>query len=206
MCKKTKKHKIPTETRGSSTGSDLNHESQNHENFFDRLRLMREKLEYSQKKLGELVGVSSNTIQSWEKDTYPKGNDLALLSKILNCSIDWLLRGDTSTANDSNISEPPTQHDSVIELEHSNLIKRFKNKAFAKDLSEYLIDLESINEEAFREVGSYIRGLVQGLKLAGEPGGGPDRRKHQRRQQNDSEKAPDGVDRRSGNDRRQTGT
>ncbi len=84
---------IPTKEDDSGTGSDTQSNSRNQDNFFSRLKDRREDLKITQKDLGKLVGVSTNTIQSWEKDTHPKGADLIKLSDVLSCSIDWLLRG-----------------------------------------------------------------------------------------------------------------
>lgn len=137
-------------------------------------------------------------------------------NSLTGCSIDWLKNGDSHTEGGANnnlesstqstVCEPDANHGNAIEIEHSKIIKHFKDKALAKEINKDLIDLEAINPEAFKEVGSYIKGMVKGLKLATERGVRSDRRKQERRQQDARQKIPNGVDRRSGNDRRRTGT
>jgi transcriptional regulator with XRE-family HTH domain len=127
---------VPIEMTGSDFSSDLEKESRNHENFFARLKLRRENLGYSQKNLAEMVGVSSNTIQSWEKNTHPKGNDLVLLAKYLNCSIDWLLKG-FEHRSDSKNEIPPTQPGQKSKLQTGllrTIIRAIENELHQRDL------------------------------------------------------------------------
>lgn len=116
-----------------------------------------------------------------------------------NIDLNWLVTGQ-GTAPDKRYNKD--DYAVVIEREHSNLIKQFQDKALAKAINKDLIRLESLNEEAFREVGSYIKGLIQGLQLASKQEMHTNRRIKDRRQQIDDENIPDGVDRRCGIDRR----
>jgi len=61
--------------------------------FGNRLKNEREKLGMRQVDLGKKLGVSTNTIQSWESDTIPKGTHLLILSRMFGVSIEWLLTG-----------------------------------------------------------------------------------------------------------------
>lgn len=197
---------VPSKNNGSHLGSDSQIKSENLE-FGVRLKGRRQKYNLSQLELATKIGASKNTIQRYESGELPKGNYLIAIADVLECSIDWLLRGDDykDEYNKNSTIESKPRHINVIGIEHSDLIKCFKDKDFAKEINQDLLDLERIDPDAFKKVGGYIKGVVDGLKLASGRGVRPDRRKHQRRQ-NDSGKAPDGVDRRSGNDRRQTGT
>ncbi|HFU0230391.1 helix-turn-helix domain-containing protein [Vibrio alginolyticus] len=61
----------------------------------DRIRLNRKRLEITQRKLAERVGVSHVTISQWEKgETSPKGANLLHLANALNVSIGYLLDDD----------------------------------------------------------------------------------------------------------------
>lgn len=56
---------------------------------------LRKKLQLSQEKLGELVGVTRQTISNWElNETVPDAKQLISLSKILQVSIDALVDND----------------------------------------------------------------------------------------------------------------
>ncbi len=56
---------------------------------------LRKKLQISQEKLGELVGVTRQTISNWELgETIPDAKQLLMLSKVLQTSIDVLVDND----------------------------------------------------------------------------------------------------------------
>lgn len=130
------------------------------------------------------------------------------------CSIDWLFKGDQDTSLKEHFEVRKSRNNynpsNVIEIEHSDIIQQFKDKALAKDINKDLLDLERVDPEAFKKVGSYIKGMVEGIKMVAERGGyydsehrNSERRNSERRQEYDRDKIPGGVDRRSGSDRRQ---
>jgi transcriptional regulator with XRE-family HTH domain len=131
------------------------------ENFFFRLKKLRETRGWSQKDLGEEMGVSSNTIQSWEKDTYPKGDALIRLSELLKCSIDWLLTGKGGVYDD--LPDQPGSTN-VIELQHMALIKGFSDKQTGLSINKNLIKLEKLDTKSFYQLEGYIRGTVDSLQ------------------------------------------
>lgn len=58
----------------------------------DRIREQRKKTNFTQDSLGKLLGVSQQTIGSWESGrTSPDKESLKLLADVFNCSVDWLL-------------------------------------------------------------------------------------------------------------------
>ena len=130
--------------------------------FFSRLKILRDGFGFTQKEVGNKLNVSTNTVQSWEKDTYPKGDALIILSEMFKCSIDWLLIGEGEVGRQQ-LSCDVT--DSVI-LQHIELIKQFQDRETAKIANMDLLDIERVNRVAFREVVSYIKGVSAGLKLA----------------------------------------
>lgn len=83
---------VPTKNRGSDLSSDLNKESRNLE-FGERLKERRQKYGFSQLELAQKIGANKNTIQRYESGELPKGNFIIAIAEVLECSIDWLLRG-----------------------------------------------------------------------------------------------------------------
>ncbi len=65
-------------------------------NFGLRVKFQRNEVELGQIQLAKKVGVSKTTIQNYESGIIPKGKYLAKLSRVLECSIDWLLIGEES--------------------------------------------------------------------------------------------------------------
>ncbi|ENM5739379.1 helix-turn-helix transcriptional regulator [Vibrio mimicus] len=56
-----------------------------------RLKRKREDKRLSQRALGKLIGVSATAISQWERgETTPKGKHLLNLSKVLECTPEWL--------------------------------------------------------------------------------------------------------------------
>ena len=65
------------------------------ETMGDRIKQKREKLNLSQEALGkELGNVTHASISKWENNqSQPQASNLVQLSKIFNCSIEWLILG-----------------------------------------------------------------------------------------------------------------
>lgn len=62
--------------------------------FGNRLKEMRLKRRLTQVQLAGLIGVQRASISQWENDdTQPKGRNLTVLCKRLNCDINWLQTG-----------------------------------------------------------------------------------------------------------------
>lgn len=64
--------------------------------YTKRLMERRKMLRLSQKELAKIVGVSVNTIQSYETGNLPRGEHFLALAKALGCSLDWLSGLDAS--------------------------------------------------------------------------------------------------------------
>ncbi|AMA72738.1 hypothetical protein ACH33_07650 [Aneurinibacillus sp. XH2] len=78
-----------------------------------RIKEQRQKLKWTQKELAEKVNVSSQVISNWERGyTTPNSDDVALLSKALDISSDYLL-------GHSNDPSPKKQVDTVNRAFHS---------------------------------------------------------------------------------------
>ena len=67
-----------------------------------RIRKLRASHDMSQDDLAARVYVSCQTISSWENDkTYPDVQSLLLLSEIFDVSVDFLIKGDVETMNET---------------------------------------------------------------------------------------------------------
>lgn len=162
------------------------------QNFFVRLKNARETAGISQKELGRLVGVSSNTVQSWEKDTYPKSDAIVALSNILGCSIDWLLKGECSqsqlpvTTEDACVSEPKAEYAANEKTihHHFEIVRSFSDAELAKVANMELLSIERADPAAFREVVAYIKGISNGIRMSSQRiYSAPDRRVDERRKE-----------------------
>ena len=86
------------------------------------LKTIRERKEFSQVKLGHLVGVSTSTIESYEQGTRTPSLPVAYrLSEVLGCSIDYLVGRNNELSKYFSLSE--SDKELVI-----NLINELYNK------------------------------------------------------------------------------
>jgi len=110
------------------------------------------------KDVAELFGISAPDFSRRKK----QGTLLPLIVEWginNNVNLDWLLAGKEL--------EPPEKLPStpnIIELEHSDLIKDFKDKRFAKEINVDLLEIERIDPAKFRETGFYVKGVASTLK------------------------------------------
>ena len=59
----------------------------------EKLAMYRKQNNYTQEQLAELLGVSRQAISKWESNTaYPETEKLIKLSKLYECSLDYLLK------------------------------------------------------------------------------------------------------------------
>ena len=71
----------------------------------EKITKQRKELNYTQEQLADILEVSRQTISKWESNiAYPETNKLIQLSKIFNCSVDYLLKEELTTANNSQTS------------------------------------------------------------------------------------------------------
>jgi phage repressor protein C with HTH and peptisase S24 domain len=73
------------------------------DNFPERLKARRKALQLTQIQLAKATEISSKTIQKYEYGDTPKGPNLLRLSRVLDCSIDWLLLGFGSGSESSEL-------------------------------------------------------------------------------------------------------
>ena len=63
----------------------------------EKIAKLRKEYNYTQESLGDELGVTRQAVSKWESDnTFPETEKLILLSKLFNCSIDYLLSNNTT--------------------------------------------------------------------------------------------------------------
>ena len=160
---------------GSDLGSDLNIKGRN-QKFGKRLQEKRLLKGLTQKELASVIAVNKNSIQRWESGEMPSGNALIALSELFGCTLDWLLKGRAAytvlplgaqISDEKNIPCPsqPKAQNNVIESKHADVVRRFVDKSYAMDLNLSLVELERMSPEAYKKVGVYIKGVVDGVRM-----------------------------------------
>ncbi|WP_419663202.1 uncharacterized protein Dvar_36160 [Desulfosarcina variabilis str. Montpellier] len=133
------------------------------------------------------AGITDQSFRMYLKGSMPSAPALLKIALAGGVSADWLLSGKSPT-QDLSI-------ENVVDVEHVEIIKTFKNKTLAKELNKILKKIEDIDGDHLREIKGMLRSELAQLQLKSEF----DRRKGERRK---TDGAFDGDEKRSGNDRR----
>lgn len=100
-----------------------------------RIKERRKELRLTQLDIKEKTGISSGNMSDIERgNRLPAANTLLQLSEVLQCSIDYLLRGKSSISENSTTS-PPTD----LSPQEQDMLKLFRN--ISKDDQEELLML-----------------------------------------------------------------
>ena len=72
----------------------------------EKIQTLRKSKNYTQEELAEIMGVSRQSISKWESDvSFPETEKLITLSKIFNCTIDYLLNNENQKTISNEINE-----------------------------------------------------------------------------------------------------
>ena len=118
-----------------------------------------------------------------------------------NVDLNWLFTGEGSPIS-GQVSDTETLGGQTT-ADHICIVKNFKNKEEAMQISKILREIESIDERQFFRILGRLEIELEKIRNEAIPDDNyPDRRKGQRRIRKDPESIPGGKDRRSGRDRR----
>lgn len=71
----------------------------------EKLALLRERKGITQERLSEILGISRQSVSKWENDiSFPETDKLIKLSKLFECSIDFLLNEDSQGNEENSIN------------------------------------------------------------------------------------------------------
>ncbi|MHA8104793.1 helix-turn-helix domain-containing protein [Aquirufa nivalisilvae] len=99
--------------------------------FGDRLRVKLAEQKISGSKLAAKLGTNRSSISTWILNkAKPRADDLVILAQELNTSIDWLLRGNTTTIENG----PNGDQVSISKQEYIDYLK-FKNEQLKEENS-----------------------------------------------------------------------
>ena len=86
-------------------------------NLGEKILKLRKKISISQEQLGEQVGVTRQTISNWELgETSPNPEQLKLLSKALNVSIDELLENDIKSIIEDKVNKTENNSNKILKV------------------------------------------------------------------------------------------
>ena len=186
------------------------------DNFLERLnRLISDISNGNVTDFAKKTDIKQATLFNYTKGRMPNAESLYNICNNLGVSIDWLLTGkgnpylSTSGNGATKNKETTTSSKSSSKISKNTLVEiidLFKDKNYAKELNACLVELERIKPDAYKEVGSFIKGVLEGVRIMSPKVQrylGYDRRNDNRRKQNISGDHSGENDRRSGMGRRE---
>jgi len=117
------------------------------------------------------AGITPSTFQNYLNGRMPSSESLINICETYGVSATWILTGRGLKYIDV-ITEDSVEFSNLIEIQHCNLIKEFKDKERAKNINSNLISIEKLNPSALKELDIYIKGVANGLKIADNSTGG----------------------------------
>ncbi len=84
--------------------------------FGQKLSKLRKENNYTQEQLADILGVSRQSVSKWESDSaYPETDKLISLSRLFDCSVDYLLKDECNDKNSQeNEAKSISNHQKII--------------------------------------------------------------------------------------------
>ena len=127
------------------------------ETIGNRIKQKRRMLKLTQKDVARFAGLSASAVTEWELDmTQPSGESLVHLSKVLECSAEWIMTG----KGDNELDKDPEIKGTILNKEHIELITLYDSlprdeaKRFLREMKVKKAHYDAIFEEMLQ-----IKGL-----------------------------------------------
>lgn len=123
--------------------------------FGEKLSRLRKESNYTQEELAELLGVSRQSVSKWESDiAYPETGKLRRMSKLFDCSLDYLLNDNAEEKNGADHEK------TFFETLQSTLKKQFKERKSEKTVLGMPLYHIGRNAHGFIAIGIRARGVI----------------------------------------------
>lgn len=170
----------------------------------DRLNYILDKLGLGPRAFADKLQIPVDKIKSIKYGKVRISAEIAILiEQVFGFDFKWIMTGLGNPDSARDISERP-KTSNVYEFQHMELIREFKNKPLALNITQSLIELENLDSESFKRVEAYLKGTVDAIKEVTERKSdfSSGRRQKQRRLDKNSNMVPKHLDRRNNQDRR----
>lgn len=173
----------------------------------ERLNYILDKLDLGPRAFADKLQIPVDKIKSIKYGKVRISAEIAILiEQVFGFDFKWIMTGlgNPNSANDR--SERPKTSD-IYEFKHMELIREFKNKQLALNITHSLIELENLDSESFKRVEAYLKGTVDAIREVAERTSriSSGRRQKERRLDENSNMVPKHLDRRNNQDRRKPG-
>jgi hypothetical protein len=173
----------------------------------ERLNYILEKLSLGPRAFAEKLQIPVDKIKSIKYGKVRISAEIAILiEQLFGFDFKWIMTGIGNPNSAKDRSDRPKTSD-VCEFQHMELIKEFKDKQLALNITHSLIELENLDSESFKRVEAYLKGTVDAIRevTKRESQFSTGRRQKERRLVKNSNMVPKHLDRRNNQDRRRPG-
>lgn len=139
--------------------------------FFDVID--RAKKEFSlktDKALSNALGMSPTAFHNRKNTFNLPFLEFIKFANARNVNLNWLFDGNGPVYNndkpDTEGHYSKSKKEEIIVVEHSDLVKEFKDKPRAIKMNQNLLRIEKKNRQAFRDVDNYLEGIANGLEYS----------------------------------------
>jgi hypothetical protein len=170
--------------------------------FASRLRCIIGKSGDTKKVFAERCGTSEKQLYIYLKGASEPGMKFFrnMKEQYSKFNIEWLISGEGEPILKESPKDVPQGN--VIDSKHADVIKRFIDKPYARELNMNLVELERLCPDGYLKVGTFVKGMLEGVQsMAAEPTPSYG----ERRKKEAPDQIPPGGDRRQGPDRRKAG-
>ena len=122
------------------------------------------------KAFADVIGITQGALSGLESGkSKPSSDTLASIVKHTNINPVWLLLGEGEMyaviehADVVNGDSVPLSN--VVELQHIDVVKQFKDKPTAKRMNENLVDIERLSPNVFKKVDKYLEDTAETVRL-----------------------------------------
>lgn len=173
----------------------------------ERITYILNKLSLGPRAFADKLQISVDKIKSIKYGKVRISAEIAILiEQVFGFDFKWIMTGLGSPDSAKDRSERPKTSD-LYEFQHMELIREFKNKQLALNITHSLIELEDLDSESFKRVEAYLKGTVDAIREVTERKSqlSSGRRQKERRLDKNSNMVPKHLDRRNNQDRRKPG-
>jgi phosphomevalonate kinase len=173
----------------------------------ERLNYILDRLNLGPRAFADKLQIPVDKIKSIKYGKVRISAEIAILiEQVFGFDFKWIMTGLGSPNSAIDRPEKP-KTSNVYEFKHMELIREFKNKQLALNITNSLIELENLDTESFKRVEAYLKGTVDAIKEVAErkPSSSAGRRQKQRRLDENANMVPKHLDRRNNQDRRKSG-
>jgi phosphomevalonate kinase len=173
----------------------------------ERLNYILDKLSLGPRAFADKLQIPVDKIKSIKYGKVRISAEIAILiEQVFGFDFKWIMTGLGNPKSETDRSDRPKTSD-IYEFQHMELIREFKNKQLALNITHSLIELENLDSESFKRVEAYLKGTVDAVREVVERKSrfSSGRRQQERRLDENANMVPKHLDRRNNQDRRKLG-